>query len=194
MSIWCVGRNYADHAKELGNAVPSQPLFFLKSSACIVHGSSMTYPDAVLSLHYELEMAFRFDEKLRLSHIALALDLTDRERQNTLKAKGEPWTLAKSFKNSCPISPWIPFDSNEIYTFELQINGQTKQVGDQNLMIFKLPDLVSFLKRHFPVSEGDILLSGTPAGVGSIQKGDVLKSMLKNQKQQILIEWTLKIE
>ncbi|MBL7555616.1 MAG: fumarylacetoacetate hydrolase family protein [Bdellovibrionaceae bacterium] len=194
MSIWCVGRNYADHAKELGNTVPSQPLFFLKSSACIVHGSRMTYPDAVLSLHHELEMAFRFDEKLRLSHIALALDLTDRERQNALKAKGEPWTLAKSFKGSCPISPWIPFDSNEIYTFELQINGQTKQVGDQNLMIFKLPDLVSFLKRHVPVSEGDILLSGTPAGVGSIQKGDVLKSMLKNQKQQILIEWTLKIE
>lgn len=194
MSVWCVGRNYAEHAKELGNSVPTQPLFFLKSSACVVHGTSMKYPESTASLHHELELAFRFDEKLRLSHIALALDLTDRERQNQLKAKGEPWTLAKSFKNSCPISPWIPFDSNEIYTFELQINGQSKQIGDQTLMIFKLPDLVSFLKLHFPVSEGDILLSGTPAGVGSIQKGDVLKSVLKSQNQQILIEWTLKIE
>lgn len=194
MSVWCVGRNYADHAKELGNQVPSQPLFFLKSSACLVHGTSMPYPQAVASLHHELEMAFRFDEKLRLSHIGLALDLTDRERQNTLKTKGEPWTLAKSFKNSCPISPWIPFEANEIYSFELQVNGQPKQMGEQNLMIFKLPDLVSFLKLHFPLSEGDILLSGTPAGVGPIQKGDVLKSVLKNQKQQILIEWTLKIE
>ncbi|OYZ23242.1 MAG: hypothetical protein B7Y39_05470 [Bdellovibrio sp. 28-41-41] len=194
MSIWCVGRNYAEHAKELGNSVPTQPLFFLKSSSTLVHGNSMPYPTHVLSLHYELEMAFRFDEKLRLSHIALALDLTDRQRQNDLKAKGEPWTLAKSFKNSCPISPWIPFDSNEIYTFELQINGQKKQVGDQNLMIFKWPELVSFLHLHFPITEGDILLSGTPSGVGSIQKGDVLKSVLKNQKQQILIEWTLKIE
>ena len=169
-------------------------MFFLKSSSTLVHGNSLPYPTHVLSLHYELEMAFRFDEKLRLSHVALALDLTDRQRQNDLKAKGEPWTLAKSFKNSCPISPWIPFDSNEIYTFELQINGQTKQIGDQNLMIFKWAELVSFLQLHFPITEGDILLSGTPSGVGSIQKGDILKSVLKNQKQQILIEWTLKIE
>ncbi|MBL7545813.1 MAG: fumarylacetoacetate hydrolase family protein [Bdellovibrionaceae bacterium] len=194
MSVWCVGRNYSEHAKELGNSIPDKPLFFLKSSATVHHGTTMAYPDGILSLHHELELAFRFDQHLRLSHIALALDLTDRQRQNELKAKGEPWTLAKSFKNACPISPWIPFDSNENYSFELYINEQKKQAADQSLMIFKWPQLVSFLKLHFPLAEGDILLSGTPAGVGSIHRGDTLKSVLKNAKQQILIEWTLKIE
>lgn len=194
MSIWCVGRNYTEHAKELGNAVPEAPLFFLKSAASVFRGSRLPYPTSVLSLHYELELAFQFDQHLRISHAALALDLTDRQRQSELKSKGEPWTLAKSFKNSCPISPWIAFDPREIYSFELQVNGQIKQVGDQNLMIFKWPELVSYLHVHFPLMENDILLSGTPAGVGSLNRGDSLKSVLKNAKQQILIEWSLKIE
>lgn len=194
MSVWCVGRNYSEHAKELGNSVPDKPLFFLKSSAAIFRQATLPYPDHVSSLHYELELAFRFDHNLKLSHVALALDLTDRERQNELKAKGEPWTLAKSFKNSCPISPWITFDPNENYSFELMINDQKKQFGDQSLMIFKWPELVNYLKTHFPAVEGDIILSGTPSGVGSLNRGDILKSMLKNVKQQILIEWTLKIE
>ena len=194
MSIWCVGRNYVDHAKELGNSVPEKPLFFLKSVSTLYRHRSLPYPEHVASLHYELELAFRFDHSLNLSHIALALDLTDRQRQSELKAKGEPWTLAKSFKNSCPISPWIKFDPNENYSFELVINQQKTQAGDQSLMVFKWPELVTYLKTHFPVVEGDILLSGTPAGVGSLKPGDLLKSMLKNAKQQILIEWALKIE
>lgn len=194
MSIWCVGRNYVEHAKELGNAIPEKPLFFLKSGHTLFRGPTMAYPAGILSLHHELELAFRFDQHLRLSHIALALDLTDRQRQTELKNKGEPWTLAKSFKNSCPISPWIPFDSNENYSFELHVNGQKKQAGDMSLMIFKWPDLLAYLNLHFPVSENDILLSGTPSGVGALNSGDVLKSLLKNAKQQILIEWTLKIE
>lgn len=194
MSIWCVGRNYTEHAKELGNTVPEKPLFFLKADASIFRQPVLPYPECVASLHYELELAFRFDKKLNLSHVGLGLDLTDRQRQNELKSKGEPWTLAKSFKNSCPLSPWIGFDQNEFYSFELHINGQKKQSADQNLMIFKWPELVSYLKTHFPVVENDILLSGTPSGVGSLSRGDILKSVLKNAKQQILIEWTLKIE
>jgi acylpyruvate hydrolase len=194
MSIWCVGRNYSEHAKELGNAIPDKPLFFLKSASTVFRKATLPFPEAVLSLHHELELAFRFDQQLRISHVALALDLTDRQRQNELKSKGEPWTLAKSFKNSCPISPWITFDPNEIYSFELQVNGVVKQSGDMNLMIFKWPELVSYLKLHFPLAENDILLSGTPSGVGSLSRGDVLKSVLKTAKQQILIEWTLKIE
>lgn len=194
MSIWCVGRNYVDHAKELGNNVPTQPLFFLKPDAALFRSPTLTYPTHVASLHYELELAFRFDKQLAVSEIALAMDLTDRQRQNDLKSKGEPWTLAKSFKNSCPISPWIKFNRDEIYSFELFLNGHKKQSADQNLMVFKWPELVSYLKTHFPVTENDILLSGTPAGVGALRPGDVLKSLLKNAKQQILIEWTLKIE
>jgi 2-keto-4-pentenoate hydratase/2-oxohepta-3-ene-1,7-dioic acid hydratase in catechol pathway len=194
MSVWCVGRNYSEHAKELGNTVPDKPLFFLKSSSALFQKPTLPFPEHVLSLHHELELAFRFDHYLRISHVALALDLTDRQRQNELKSKGEPWTLAKSFKNSCPISPWFAFDPNEIYSFELFVNGLTKQAGEMNQMIFKWPELVSFLKLHFPLAENDILLSGTPAGVGSLSRGDLLKSVLKNANQKILIEWTLKIE
>lgn len=194
MSIWCVGRNYTEHAKELGNSVPDKPLFFLKTDSTLFRLAVLPYPTHVASLHYELELAFRLNKDLQPSHIALALDLTDRQRQNELKSKGEPWTLAKSFKNSCPMSPWISFDPIEIYSFELQINGETKQSADQNLMVFKWPELVAYLQTHFPVVENDILLSGTPSGVGSLNRGDVLKSLLKNSKQQILIEWSLKIE
>jgi acylpyruvate hydrolase len=194
MSIWCVGRNYSEHAKELGNTVPEKPLFFLKSDATLFYGVTLPFPEHVASLHYELELAFRFDKSLSLTEVALALDLTDRQRQNELKNKGEPWTLSKSFKNSCPMSPWIRFDTNEIYSFELLINGVQKQMADQNLMVYKWPDLISYLKSHFPVTGGDILLSGTPSGVGPLSRGNVLKSVLKNSKQQILIEWTLKIE
>ena len=194
MSIWCVGRNYTEHAKELGNTVPAQPLFFLKSDSTIVRQLTLPYPAHVASLHFELEIAFLFDGNLSLSHVGLALDLTDRQRQNELKNKGEPWTLAKSFKNSCPLSPWIRFDPNENYSFELQINGHKKQAADLSQMVFKWPELVSFLKIHFQVAENDILLSGTPSGVGPLNRGDILKSVLKNAKQQILIEWTLKIE
>lgn len=194
MSIWCVGRNYIDHATELNNTVPDKPLFFLKSSSSLYRRPRLKYPEHVTSLHYELELAFRFDQNLELSHIALGIDLTDRQRQTELKSKGEPWTLAKSFKNSCPISPWISFDPDEIYSFDLFVNGRIKQTGNQEQMAFKWPQLVSFLNIHFPVTDGDILLSGTPAGVGPIGHGDILKSVLKNAKQQILIEWSLKIE
>ena len=194
MTIWCVGRNYAEHAKELGNEVPKEPLFFIKSPACLHLDPLIPYPSSVKSLHFELEIALSLDESLSPDKIALALDLTDRVQQNESKAKGQPWSLAKSFKNSCPLSPWTSFDTQENYSLELLIDGQNRQKGSVSEMVFKPEQLISYLKLHFPVQPGDILLTGTPSGVGELKKGQVLKSLLKNSKQQILIEWNTKIE
>ncbi len=194
MTIWCVGRNYAEHAKELGNEVPKEPLFFIKSEACLKKDTPIRKMPTAKSLHYELEIALLLDDKLTPSRIGLALDLTDRVRQNEAKKEGSPWTLAKSFIGSCPISPWIEFDPKESYSLELQINGQTKQKGGFSEMVYKPDQLLSYLKAHYPVLPGDILLTGTPAGVGELKSGDKLTGFLKNSKNQILIEWSTKVE
>jgi 2-keto-4-pentenoate hydratase/2-oxohepta-3-ene-1,7-dioic acid hydratase in catechol pathway len=194
MTIWCVGRNYAEHAKELGNEVPKEPLFFIKSAGCLSLKNIVPYPKNVKSLHYELEMALAFNDQLEPIKIALALDLTDRVRQNEAKKEGSPWTLAKSFTGSCPISPWVSYTHGENYALELLINGQTKQKGTMNEMVYKPKELISYLKQHYPLVQDDLLLTGTPAGVGELKSGDQLTAFLKNSKNQILIEWTTKIE
>ncbi|MCK6597173.1 MAG: fumarylacetoacetate hydrolase family protein [Bdellovibrionaceae bacterium] len=194
MTIWCVGRNFAEHAKELGNEVPQEPLFFIKSPACLHLETVIPYPSTVKSLHFELEIALSIDESLRPDKVALALDLTDRVQQNESKTKGHPWSLAKSFKNACPLSPWTSFNADEDYSLELLIDGQTRQKGSVSEMTFKPEQLLAYLKLHFPVQPGDILLTGTPSGVGELKKGQALKSLLKSSKQQILIEWNTKIE
>lgn len=194
MTIWCVGRNYPEHAKELGNAVPAEPLFFIKSVACLSYSQIIPYPKANKSLHYELEIAFEIGPSLDLSKVGLALDLTDRVRQNEAKKEGSPWTLAKSFTNSCPISPWIEFSPQEDYELELHINGQLKQSGHLHEMVFKPEALIGYLKLHYPLRPHDILLTGTPAGVGPLNSGDRLTGFLKNSKNQILIEWPTKVE
>lgn len=194
MTIWCVGRNYAEHAKELGNEVPKEPLFFIKSEGCLKKDNLISKMPTAKSLHYELEIALKLDSKHSFSKVALALDLTDRVRQNEAKKEGSPWTLAKSFIGSCPISPWIDFNPHEQYSLELQINGQTKQKGGFSEMVYKPDQLLSYLKAHYPVQTQDILLTGTPAGVGELKSGDKLTSFLKNSKNQILIEWSTKVE
>lgn len=194
MTIWCVGRNYAEHAKELGNEIPKEPLFFMKAEGCLRKDNLIIKPAMTKSLHYELEIALELDTKLGLSKVALALDLTDRVRQNEAKKEGTPWTLAKSFVGACPMSPWIDFNPKENYSLELHINGLLKQNGGFSDMIYNPDQLLSYLKAHYPIRPQDILLTGTPAGVGELKSGDKLTGFLKNSKNQILIEWTTKVE
>jgi acylpyruvate hydrolase len=175
-NIWAVGRNYADHAKELGNALPSAPLIFLKagSTASVGAANFVLHADA-LEVHHELELGLVFDEKLEITRACLALDLTDRPRQNKLKEKGEPWTLAKSFKGSCPLSHFFPVTNfEELRDFELflRVNGELRQHGKVSQMIFNSETLVAFVKQQFPVCPGDVLLTGTPSGVGPLHRGD----------------------
>jgi acylpyruvate hydrolase len=176
-----VGRNYADHAKELGNQIPKEPLIFLKAGSCAFFGAEISLPSWTQEVHHEIELALKFDENLEISHFGLALDLTERKIQNFLKAHGQPWTLAKSFTNACPLSKFHPLshlDSLQNMPLALHINNQVRQLGSTADMIFSVATLADFVRAHFPVCPGDLLLTGTPAGVGPIHRGDRLVAKL----------------
>ncbi len=180
-NIWAVGRNYAEHAKELGNKVPTEPLIFLKAGSCAFFGSEISLPIWTHEVHHEVEMALQFGEDLNALSYGVALDLTERRIQNQLKANGQPWTLAKSFSNACPVSKFVPIPSrNELKNLpiSLEINGEIRQQASTSDMIFPLETLIEFIKAHFPVCPGDLLLTGTPSGVGPVRRGDKLVAQL----------------
>lgn len=192
-NIWCVGRNYAEHAKELGNEIPTEPLIFLKAgSTATLSSKELHLPFWIEEVHHEVELALQFDENLQIDEACIALDLTDRAKQNSLKAKGQPWTLAKSFKESCPLSPFFPVnDLEELKNLDisLKIQGEIRQHGNTEQFIFGLERLLDFVRQHFPVVPGDLLLTGTPSGVGPIRKGDVLEAEIKGKMKHT---WTAK--
>lgn len=182
-NIWCVGRNYADHAKELGNKVPESPLFFLKSGSCLVTAPGrFTWPKLLGELHFEVELAVQFDASLEVSRAGVAIDLTARDRQNELKKQGYPWTLAKSFKNACLVGDLKPTtDLNELQNrgeIFLSVNGEVRQHGFFKDMIFNISALRAYVLEVFPVQPGDLLLTGTPQGVGPVKQGDVLSAWI----------------
>ncbi len=188
-NIWCVGRNYAAHAKEMKAAVPTTPLFFLKSGNCLNPTSKIHLPAWSKDVHHELEIAFLLDESLSFSHVTLALDLTARDTQEVAKKSGQPWTLAKSFKEACPIGSWISIlDIKDLHLLSLTLkkNGQVVQYGYVKDMIFNPSELLDFVKTHFPVTAQDVVLTGTPEGVGQVQSGDILEAQLHSEKQLLL--------
>lgn len=179
-NIWAVGRNYAEHAKELGNEVPSEPLIFLKAGSCATMAQQEIHlPAWSQEIHHEIELGLLFDSHLKIHQACIALDLTERVKQNQLKAKGQPWTLAKSFKEACPLSPFFPVNSfNELSHLDLilKINGDDRQKGNTSQMIFPLEKLVDYVLTHFPVVPGDLLLTGTPSGVGPLHRGQTVEA------------------
>jgi acylpyruvate hydrolase len=191
MNIWAVGRNYADHAKELNNPIPSTPMIFLKSGACLTEDSDILLPDWDSEIHYELELILKLGQELAPTHFALALDLTDRKAQQKAKAEGLPWTQAKSFKNSCPKTPWIDWNPNkwEKIRFSLKIDGTLVQSGHPGQMIFSWQSLLEHVKKYYPVQPGDLLLTGTPAGVGPLVNGQKLEAFLNESK---VFTWLIK--
>lgn len=180
-NIWCIGRAYAEHAKELGNEVPKEPMVFLKAGSCAVIGQRelrLPLNQTEQDYHYELEIALRFSPDLQFSHYACAIDLTNRTAQNQLKAKGQPWTLAKSFHQACPLSPWLPVDGINLQAvdLELKIDGQIRQQGHSSQLLFSIEYMRQYLIANYPVCPGDVYLSGTPAGVGPLHRGQVLEA------------------
>lgn len=185
--VICVGRNYAEHARELNNPVPTQPLLFFKPASAL---QPVTEPiNAVFNgetLHFETELALligktwgcgsqgRADEVV--AGIGLALDLTARELQSRLKEKGHPWELAKGFDGACPLSDFVlpPTEGLDGLTFTLSINGNLRQEGRVSDMLTPPQALLEYITRYFSLLPGDIVLTGTPAGVGALQSGDVL--------------------
>lgn len=186
-NVWAVGRNYAEHAKELGNfdsSAEADPMIFLKAgSSVVIDGGEFHLPSFSQDVHHELEIALRFNAKMEFDQLTLAIDLTARDLQNKLKSQGHPWTLAKSFRDACLIGRFVNLSSNLNPTdpdfdlgFTLKINGELKQTGQARDMIHKVEKLRRFVLERFPVVEGDLLLTGTPSGVGPVRHGDQLEA------------------
>lgn len=181
-TIWCVGRNYADHAKELGNEVPKRPLIFTKAFASIQQGSTLTLWPKVQEMHYEFEIVLKLGKDLKVSQIAGGIDLTDRTAQAEAKASGLPWARAKSFPGSTVIGKWVDV-SPSVLDQELQLvfkkNGVIVQQASTLQMLFSFNELLQELKENFPLTDGDLIFTGTPSGVGPLQPGDQLEGEIK---------------
>lgn len=193
--IIAVGRNYAEHAKELGNKIPDEnPLIFDKPiSSIITQGSSIEIPKGWNELHHEVELGVVIGktgkfikEEEAMDHVEgyiLALDMTGRQMQEKLKKLQHPWLLAKGFDTSCPISDFVPKanvkDVNNLNLY-LTVNGVTKQNGNTRDMIFKIPTLISYISNFFKLEYGDLILTGTPAGVGPVRHGDLIEANLSD--------------
>lgn len=186
-NIWCVARNFREHAKELNNPVPTEPIFFLKAGSCASFPREpIRLPSFSQHIDYELEIALQFDEDLQIRRGCLALDLTARDLQQKSKEKGHPWTLAKSFPGACPLGPFFPLPSLDApLAFELHVNGAVKQKGDVFSMIFSFKDLVSFCLSRFPVCPGDLLLTGTPSGVTQARPGDEVRALIPHLSEAL---------
>lgn len=189
--VVCVGRNYAEHAKELNNPVPSSPILFIKPATSVVPlAGEIGFPKDQGSCHFETELALLIGAELKnataeqavaaIAGFGLALDLTLRDVQQQLKDKGHPWEIAKSFDGACPISTFVRPDqvSLDKLTFELEVDGQVRQQGDTADMITPIIPLLQFMSRHFTLQPGDVVLTGTPAGVGPLQAGMNLAASL----------------
>jgi 2-keto-4-pentenoate hydratase/2-oxohepta-3-ene-1,7-dioic acid hydratase in catechol pathway len=187
-NIWAVGRNYAEHAKEMNAELTKTPMFFLKAGSCITTSQKIVLPSWSNDVHHEIELAYLVDQNLNYSHVTLALDLTARDAQSAAKAKGQPWTQAKSFVGACPLGSWIPItkiDGPESLNFSLVKNGSTVQKGAFSNMIFKPDALLAHVKSYFPVIPNDIILTGTPEGVGPLKPGDSLSATLQSGEEMI---------
>ena len=180
--IYGIGRNYAKHAQELGNSVPqSAPIVFFKPDAGIVKSSqTVTLPKFSNEVHYEGEVAFRFGKNLEISEITIANDLTARDKQKEAQESKSPWALAKGFKQSTGLGNWIPASKTDLGTLAVQVllNDRQVQLGFTKDMIFNFEFLQKYLTETFPVQPGDIVLTGTPEGVGPIKSGDHISMSL----------------
>lgn len=190
--IVCVGRNYAEHAKELGNEIPDKPVLFLKpTSALIYSGGQIIHPDYGNELHHEVELVLLIGDTVKKVNKAEAqkaiigygvgLDMTLRDVQNELKKKGNPWTLAKCFDTSAVISDFIlkkDYQLKPDEKLELKVNGVIKQSDTLKSMIFNPAEIVEFISSVMTLEKGDLIFTGTPAGVSSVKRGDKLEAIL----------------
>lgn len=196
-TIYGIGRNYAEHAAELGNPVSEEPLVFLKSPACLRPVSHGPLAFSHEEFHHEVELVVMLGRDLELGHqgswhdveaLTLGLDLTRRGIQQELKKKGHPWTLAKSFTGSAVVGPFMPradvLTVDNIH-FSLDVNGEPRQLGETRDMLFPVPILITYLASFNLLRRGDLIFTGTPKGVGPMRKGDRFTMMSPELKLNI---------
>jgi len=192
--IVCVGRNYADHAKELGNEIDEKPVIFLKPSSAIIYsGENVVHPSFSNMLHHEVELLLLIGKKVKNAGEAesaeaifgygVGLDMTLRDLQNEFRKKGDPWTVSKCFDTSAVVSDFIPKDKYNLTLDEeisLSVNGIVKQKEKLNKMLFNPVQLVQYISSLLTLEEGDLIFTGTPAGVGKVVPGDKIFAALSN--------------
>ncbi len=196
MKIFCIGRNYVDHAKELNNPVPKQPLVFSKyPTALLYNNKPFFYPSFSKDVHFETELVLKIcrngkhiEERFAYKYydeITVGIDFTARDVQSQLKAKGHPWEIAKGFNGAAPVGRFIPFDSlpnKDSINFSLTQNDQVVQQGNSQDMIFDFAKLIAHISKYFLIAKGDLIFTGTPAGVGPVQIGDTLLGSLEGEQ------------
>jgi 2-keto-4-pentenoate hydratase/2-oxohepta-3-ene-1,7-dioic acid hydratase in catechol pathway len=196
MKIICIGRNYAAHARELGNEVPEEPVLFMKPETSVVlHRQPFFIPDFTQDVHYEAEVVVRINRlgkhiEERFAHkyydaVTLGIDFTARDLQAKLKAKGLPWERAKAFDGSAVVGTFLPKDKfaelNNL-NFELHKNGIVVQKGNTSNMLNSIDQIIAFASQYFTLKIGDLIFTGTPEGVGKVQANDALIGYLESQK------------
>ena len=195
MKIICIGRNYLAHVKELDNALPTEPMFFMKpETALLPAGEPFPYPDFSKEIHYETELVLRIcksgkaiDEKKASEYydaITVGIDFTARDLQSQCKAKGHPWEIAKAFDYSAPIGKFkkiSELDCPNDINFGMKLNGEWVQQGHSRDMIFSFDKIIAHVSRFVTLNEGDIIFTGTPQGVGEVHVGDKLELFLEGK-------------
>jgi 2-keto-4-pentenoate hydratase/2-oxohepta-3-ene-1,7-dioic acid hydratase in catechol pathway len=188
--IVCVGRNYREHVRELGNEAPTEPVLFIKPNSSIIGvGEKIVIPPWSQDCHHEVELALligqtgkNVPEEEAMALIAgygVAIDLTLRDVQTALKSKGLPWEKAKAFDTSCPLSPFVPaaqIADPQKLRLSLSVNGILRQDGCTSEMLYRIPALLAAITTYFTLQRGDVVLTGTPAGVGPVRSGDLVEA------------------
>ena len=203
MKIICIGRNYAEHAKEMKSEVPTEPVFFMKpDTALLKDGEPFYYPEFTQDLHHEIEIVIKINKvgkhiEEQFAHkyydeIGLGIDFTARDLQAQCKRKGLPWEKAKAFDASAPIGKFVSKtqlgDINAI-DFELKINGESRQVGNTKDLLFSFDKVIAYVSKFVTLKVGDLIYTGTPEGVGAVAIGDKLQGYVKNE---LFIEFEIK--
>lgn len=196
MKIIAIGRNYADHISELKNEKPEEPVIFLKpDTALLKNNEPFYYPSFSQDIHHEVELVLRISKEGKfiqedfalgyIDQIGLGIDFTARDLQNKCKEKGLPWEIAKAFNGSAPVSHLVPltqFKDLQDINFSLTVNKAEKQKGNTKMMIFDCKAILSHISKYFTLKTGDLIFTGTPAGVGPVKIGDRLEAFLENEK------------
>jgi len=196
MKIIAIGRNYAEHAKELNNPVPTTPVIFMKpDTALLKDNKPFYYPEFSQDIHHEIELVLKvskegkhISEKFAADYfdeIGLGIDFTARDIQSRHKEKGLPWELAKGFDNSAPISNFLPKSQfNDLYdlNLKLDVNGETRQNGNTKDLLFSFDKLIAFVSQYITLKKGDLIFTGTPEGVAAVKPGDKLEGYLQGEK------------
>src|ERR1700759_4829463 len=196
MKIIAIGRNYAEHAKELNTPVPTVPVIFMKPDTALLKDNKPFYhPDFSDDVHHEIELVLKIckegkhiNEKFAADYydeIGLGVDFTARDIQARHKEKGLPWELAKAFDGSAPISNFVPksnFADLRNLNFKLDVNGETRQEGNTSFMLFSFDYIIAFVSQYITLKKGDLIFTGTPAGVGKVNIGDRLEGYLEDNK------------